>query len=224
MGLHPAGTAVYFIFQSTLIFGAVKVIVEDQAREDIAFIRHAIEEGGAYATARSPDMLVWGIAVAVGYLATYAFVRGWSPIAPAAVWAVCIGLPWLYSLRRLFRRLLGNSLSPRGPMALALSMLWLGCGIFLTTIVVAAMWTGAAREGWCDAVVAGVLGIAFFASSWLTNLPWLRWVAVAWWLGEVAVFALRHQPEVLPLSAVLMLLLLAGPGFVLLRRGARVGR
>jgi len=199
-------------------------VIEDRAREDIAFIRHAIEEGGAYATARSPDMLVWGIAVALGHLGAYASIRGWSPIAPNALWAVCICLPWLYSLRRLFKRLIGNSSSPRGPMALALSMLWLGCGIFLTTIVVAAMWTGANREGWLDPIVAGVMGIAFFATAWMTNLPWLRWIALAWWLGEVALFALRHQIEVLPVSAALMLLLLAGPGLVLLRRGARLRR
>jgi hypothetical protein len=68
------------------------------------------------------------------------------------------------------------------------------------------------------------MGIAFFATAWMTNLPWLRWIAVAWWLGEVALFALRHQIEVLPVSAALMLLLLAGPGLVLLRRGARLRR
>ena len=33
-------------------------MLEDQAREDIAFIRRAVEEGDAYATASSPDMLV----------------------------------------------------------------------------------------------------------------------------------------------------------------------
>jgi hypothetical protein len=199
-------------------------VIEDRAREDIAFIRHAIEEGGAYATGRSPDMLVWGVAVALGYLGTYAFIRGWSPVVPRAVWAVCIGSPWLYSLRRQFARLFGGSRPPRGPMAQALSMLWFGCGISLTIIGIAAASTGASREGWCEAVVAGVMGIAFFASAWLTNLRWLRWVAIAWWIGEIALFSFRHKVEVLPLSAALMLLLLAGPGLVLLRRGSRVGR
>jgi hypothetical protein len=199
-------------------------VIEDRAREDIAFIRQAIEEGGAYATACSPDMLVWGIAVALGYIGTYAFVRGWSPLVPHAVWAVCIGLPWLFSLRNVPRRLLGGGGRPRrGSMALALGMLWLGCGIFLTSLSIAALWTGANREGWLDAVTAGVMGIAFFASSWLTNLGWLRWIAIAWWLGELAIFSVRHQVEVLPLSAALMLVLLAGPGLVLLRRGGRPG-
>jgi hypothetical protein len=198
------------------------VVVEDRAREDIAFIRRAIEEGGAYAAACSPDMLVWGLAVALGHLGVYAFICGWSPIAPRWIWTVCIGLPWLYSLRRQFAPLFGRLRPLRGPMVQAVSMLWLGCGIFLTTMGIAAASTGAIREGWFDAVVAGTMGIAFFATAWMTNLRWLRWVAVAWWLGEIAVFALRHRIEVLPLSAVLMLVLLGGPGLVLLRRGARV--
>jgi len=191
-------------------------MIEDRAREDIAFIRHAVEEGRGYATACSPDIMVWGIGVAIGYLGTYAFVRGWSPLRPDWLWLSCIGLPWLYSLRRLLPAFDRGSV--HGPMARALSMLWFGCGVFLTTLAVAAVWTGGIRQGWFDAVVAGVMGIAFFASAWLSNLGWLRWVAVLWWLGELALFALRHRPEALPLSAALMLLLLAGPGLLLLRR------
>lgn len=199
-------------------------MVEEQAREDIAFIRRAIEEGSAYATARSQDMLVWGVAVAIGYLGVYAFVRGWSPIAPGALWVVCLGLPWLFSLRRVARRFGDRRAAAHGPMAQALAMLWLGCGIFLTTLAIAAIVTGEGRNGWCDSVVAGVMGIAFFASATLARLPWLRGIAVAWWLGELALFALRHRVEALPLSAALMLLLLAGPGYVLWTRGGRLRR
>jgi hypothetical protein len=198
-------------------------VIEDQAREDIAFIRRAIEEGGAYATACSPDMLVWGIAVAIGYLGTYGWIRGWSPVAPTALWAACIGLPWLFSLRRLASRLGAGEVRVRGPMAQALAMLWLGCGIFLTTLGIAVM-VAEPRGGWFDAVVAGVMGIAFFASARPAQLAWLRWVGIAWWVGELALFALRHRIEALPLAAALMLLLLAGPGYVLLqRRGGRSG-
>ena len=122
-------------------------MTKDQAREDIAFIRRAIEEGGAYATASSPDMLVWGIAVAIGYLGTYGFIRGWSPIAPGSLWAACLGLPWLFSLRRMARGLAGREVPSRGPMAQALAMLWFACGVFLTTLAIAATVTGEARNG-----------------------------------------------------------------------------
>ena len=68
------------------------------------------------------------------------------------------------------------------------------------------------------------MGIAFFAAASPARLQWLRWVGIAWWVGELALFALRHRIEALPLAAALMLLLLAGPGYVLLqRRGSRSG-
>ena len=161
--------------------------------------------------------------MAIGYLGTYGWIRGWSPVAPRLLWAACIGLLWLYSLRRLARGLVGGGIRVRGPMAQALAMLWLGCGIFLTPL---GIWSIIAepRDGWFSAVVAGVMGIAFFAGASLARLPWLRWVGIAWWVGEFALFALRDRIEALPLAAVLMLLLLAGPGYVLLqRRGGRSG-
>jgi hypothetical protein len=194
-------------------------MIEDRVREDIAFIREAIEEGRGYAARCGPDLLVWGVAVAIGHLGTYAFVRGWWTVQPNWLWSACIGLPWFYALRRLPSRLLGGKPpSPASPAVMALRMLWLGCGIFLTTMAIALMWTGEIRLGWFNAVAAGVLGIGVFATAWLANLPWLRWVAVAWWAGELALYALRQRPEALLLSAALMLVLFAGPGLVLVGR------
>jgi hypothetical protein len=71
--------------------------------------------------------------------------------------------------------------------------------------------TGQARYGWWNAVVAGVMGIGFFATASLTRLAWLRCVAIAWWAGELALFALRHRLEALPLAAALMLRCSRGP-------------
>ena len=62
---------------------------KDSVREDIAFIRHAIEQGRGYAGAHSFDLLVWGIALAKGYLGTYATVTGWWRLNPNWLWAVC---------------------------------------------------------------------------------------------------------------------------------------
>jgi len=195
-------------------------MVRDPVHEDIAFIRAAIEQGRNYATGRSPDLVVWGIALAIGYLGAYAFVQGWSGIKPGWLWwTACIVVPWLYSLRRPLRRLVGDQspAQPR-PMVVALRMMWLGCGVTLTTLFVAASWTGEIRHGWLAPVVAGIFAAAMFATAFLASLPWLRWVAVGWWLGEFAIFALLNSPEALLLSAALMLVLLAGPGLVLMRR------
>jgi hypothetical protein len=196
-------------------------VTEDPVRDEIAFIRSAIEAGRGYAGARSPDMLVWGIAVAAGYLGTYATVRGWWRLDQSWLWAVCIVLPWIYSLRCTLRRFVPGQAAtePQRPAtARAMQMLWLGCGICLTSLAAGLMITGEINRGWFGAVTAGILGIAFFASSFLCNLAWMRWVAVVWWLGELGLLFLERRPEMLPVSALMMLGLLALPGFVLLRR------
>ncbi len=185
---------------------------------DIAFIRNAIEGGRAYARGRSADLLIWGLFVAAGYLATYAYVQRWSSIDPNWIWAFAIGLPWLYSLRRFGARLVGLAgVAPaRSPMAQALSTLWFGCGIALMTLAIVANFIGDPRVHWYDAAVAGILGIAFFVGASLCNHRWMRWVGFAWWAGVFLLYELRDTRAVLPAAAAMMLLFLAGPGLALL--------
>jgi hypothetical protein len=188
---------------------------ENSAREEIAFIRRAIDQGRGYAEARSLDMFLWGIAIAAGYLGTYATVVGWWPVDIGWVWTICIVLPCIYSLRRFFLR---RCAQPHvTPSLQGLRVLWLGCGIFLTALSVLLQMTGEIRQGWYNAVAAGVMGIGFLVTSSLVNLLWLRWIAIAWGLAAVLLYAIRRDVEVLPASAALMLLLLALPGFVLWR-------
>jgi hypothetical protein len=193
-------------------------VIDERVREDIALIRGAIEEGRGYATRCGPGLVVWGAALAAGFVATYAFVLGWSPVAPAVSWPVAIAASWIYSLRRFWQRGAGEApVAAYGPAVVALRMLWFGLGIFLTSLTLAVLWSGAPAD-WLAAVVAGALGAAVFATAWLAQMTWLRWVALAWWIGELALFALRQRPEALLLSAALMLLLLAGPGVALALR------
>ena len=194
---------------------------DNRLRDDIAFIREAIEDGRAYAARSGPGMIWWGGALAGGFAATYAFVRGWSPVPPAVLWPVALAVPWAHCLYRLRSRSTGPRPAPRGPMIVALRALWAGLGIFLTTLTLMALWSSSQPVGWLPAVAAGALGAAVFATAWMAAIPWLRWIAVAWWIGELALFALRGRPEMLLLSAALMLLLLAGPGLVLVLQRQR---
>jgi hypothetical protein len=120
-------------------------MIDDRVRDDIALICEAIEEGRGYATASGQGLVVWGIALAAGFVATYAFVRGYqSALPPAALWPLAIAVPWAYWLRRVWGRAQGDAPAPsRSPLVVALRMLWLGLGIFLTTLTLAVL--GAAR-------------------------------------------------------------------------------
>src|ERR1700731_87256 len=110
----------------------------DALRDEIAFIRRAIEEGRGYAINWGGDMLVWGVAIAAAYLGCFASTRGWWAIDSNWIWAGFVALGWLYSLQRVLRHVLSGAPWPtRRPMAHAMRMLWFACGIFLTTLAIA---------------------------------------------------------------------------------------
>ena len=191
-------------------------MVDRGVEADIAFIRSTLEEGRAYARRRSPDMFVWGLFVAAGYLGTYAYVRHWSSVDPNWVWLVAIAIPWAYSLRRWWFWLLGSrlarlsaarrrALSPCSGSAPASRLL---------TLAVAANWGGVAAYHWYDAAVAEHSCHRVLRGSFLCNVAWLRFVAVAWWIGALLLYGLRGD-GVLLLGAAMMLLFLAGPGLIL---------
>jgi hypothetical protein len=190
---------------------------ENAARDDIAFIRRTIEQGRRIAGAWSPDMLVWGIAIAIGYFGTYARVRGHWALNSDWLWIACILLPWAYSLRRLPARLFAPQPDAQRPLAAPVSMLWFACGVFLSILGLACIVSGERNAWWINPAAAGVMGIGFFVSSLLSNVVWLRWIGVAWWAGELAAFALRQRAEGLLLAGALMLVLLALPGLLLMR-------
>src|SRR5260221_14708602 len=133
----------------------------------------------------------------------YGPAPGWWRLNPIGLGPASIPLPGL-SPRPPPRR---SPSSPSQPIATpplviqALRMLWFGCGIFLSLFSVAVIVAGDMRPGWFNAVAAGVFGIAFFVSSYLCNLAWMRWVAAGWWGAALLLYAFRHRLEVLPLSA-----------------------
>ena len=199
---------------------------EDYLRDEIAFIRQAIEEGRGWAAARGSDFVVWGTALAVGYTGTYALLKLGGSFDRYWLWSACIALPWIYVFRWLLpAQWFGQLQHPpsQRPMAVALRMLWYACGIFLTIFWIATSVDGEIERGWFTAVTFGTLGVGFFASSYLCNLVWMRWIAIAWWIGATATYALRQRSEVMLLAATLMLLLMAGPGLALRGRQDRSG-
>lgn len=194
-------------------------MVDRGVEADIAFIRNSLEEGRAYARRRSPDMFVWGLLMAAGYLGTYAWARHWSSLDPDYVWLVAVGIAWAYSLRRWWFGLFGGQVPVQRatPMARAFAMLWLGSGISMMTLAIAVNLIGEMTQTyhWYDTAVASILATAFFTGSFLCNVTWLRLVAVAWWVGSLFVYRLQNGLTVLLLGAAMMLLFLAAPGLVL---------
>ena len=192
---------------------------EDRAREDIAFIRHALEGGRKYARFRAPDIAFWGGTMALGYLGTYAFVEGFSGVYPTYVWWPLVALGWFFSSRHFWRRRSAACDGEvRGEAARILGALWLGFGITTISFSVLGAVAGHAA-GDMNFISAGLLGLCFFVSAAVTGIGWLRWIALGWWASEFLFAAMGDRPAALLVGAALMLGLLTLPGLVLwLRR------
>ena len=103
-------------------------------RDDIAFIRQAVADGRSFAFGRSPDILVWGIALAAGFFANYAALKYGAPSRIGWIWLGTLVLPWAFTMRRAFR----VTRSTRPVLVEAVSSVWIGSGIFLTTLTIVA--------------------------------------------------------------------------------------
>ncbi|MGV8996486.1 MAG: hypothetical protein ACOH12_06020 [Parvibaculaceae bacterium] len=192
---------------------------DDHIRDDIAFIRQAMEEGRAYARLRSPEFAVWGLAIACGYFGTYARVVHLWTLNPHLIWWVPVGLAWAFSLRDVIPRRL-NRQGAEAPtlMVSTLRSLWLGYGITIMLFAVLIFPSNIHTE-WFDMVPSAMLGLCFFVSSTVSGIRWLRVLAVCWWGAAAALFLVRDQAEVLLLGGIFMLAFLFVPGLVLwLRR------
>lgn len=187
---------------------------DDRIREEIAFIRSALEEGRAYAHLRSPDFTVWGALMALGYLATYGSVTGFWSIGPGAIWWSLVALGWLFSLRGVWNR----GRREEGPSVQALRALWLGFGVTALLFAVLPL-AGSGRGEGLDVLSSGLLGLAFFVSATISRVSWLRLVAAGWWGAAIVFFLLHGRAEALLAGAGFMIVLLCLPGLVLwLRR------
>jgi hypothetical protein len=186
-------------------------MADDGVHEDIAFIRQTLEEGRAYARFRSPDFAVWGAIVALGYLGIYARAAGLWTLNPGLVWWPLIALGWLFSMRGAVAR---RGEARRGPAGRALGALWLGLGVTLMLFGIAQT-VGDAHFSSMDEMVAGALGICFFASAAISGVTWLRWIAVGWWLAACVFMVLHDRPEAALAGAAFSFLLMCVPGLVL---------
>jgi hypothetical protein len=192
--------------------------MDEDARADLAVIRRAIEDGRRFAAGGGGYMILWGGVIGLGQLATYATVRGRLGLDLDVLWSVCLPLAWAATALLVWREI--RTRQVRTLAGRVLSMTWFGCGITLSVLYVATRLGGGFQPGWYLAISAGVMGIGFFATSFLCAYRWMRAVAVAWWLGEAALYLGRGNLETVALSGVMYLLLLALPGIVLARRPA----
>lgn len=182
--------------------------------DDLAAMRRLMEESsrGVYETGK--HYMLWGLVVAAGLCLTY-----WS-LGRREAW-----IPWIWGIGLLVgwgaAAWLGSREAARAPVETLVSQtragIWIGCGIGMTILGLLGYYTGAIRPGALPAVIAVVMGVGYFASSFAYRSMVVRALGVAWWIGAVALL-LWQGPHALLVLAALLVVLQVVPGALFHRR------
>lgn len=189
--------------------------------DDLAAIRRLMEESAQGVHESGKHYVLWGVVIAAGLLLTYWAIGRAESVVPW-IWSGCLLLAWAGSLW------LGTREAARAPVETLVSRIragiWIGCGIGMTMLGLLGYLTGAVRPEALPAVIATVLGIGYFASSFGYRSTPVLLLGVAWWVGAAALYRWPGPHALLVLAALLVVLQVI-PGLVLGRRArARQGQ
>lgn len=183
---------------------------ERTPEEDLAMIRRLMTEGREAADAGGPFYLLWGVAVLLGLVGTYLAARNGLGLDPELLWIGVVGAGWVGSFWLGWRR--GERVPVETTGGRVMMGIWVGGGVTMTLLGFAVPAAGlVGTVGEILGPIAMVLGTCSFASSFVARSGGLRWAAVGWWAGGVAMLWWSGAAALLIMAAqVLVLMILPG--------------
>ena len=178
-------------------------------------IRRLMADSQRVISDRGTHFIAWGLIISAALVLSHFAATGRIGVNPGWIWVAAIGTGWIFSLvvgLRESREAAVQTLATR-----LLSAIWIGCGVTLTVLGVVGEAVGAFGTGGFNAVVAGVLGLCYFATGVIYGSPWVRRLAVAWWAGAVLLLALPGVPGDLVMAAMIVALQVV-PGLLFYQR------
>ena len=196
---------------------------------EVAYVKALAEEGRNAPLVGGVLYVIWGVAMAVAALATYASASGLLSLPFVGglwFWVVSFGVGWAASFV-----VGGKSLTKPGALTVGnktARAAWIAVGVFMSLFWGAAMlFQGRLSSAGFDArflyglmfpVAFGLYGIAFFATAVAARLDWMRGFAIASWIFSVAALYFIGEPGQFLVGAAGSLFCAALPGVLMMRR------
>lgn len=197
---------------------------ETSLQDDLTFLRGLAEAGRNAPLTSGPYFLSAGLLFGLTSFVAWAVATGRTVLPPQAqvwVWlaAMVVYLPVIWFLNRA---------QPGRPGSVvlvnrAVGMMWSGLGTGIGVMFVAGMilaWRCGTPIVWVmfPSLVLALYGAGWSATAFISGQAWLRGVAAGAFAGALVVAAAIDSPAIFLLYGLLILLLVALPGWVLLRR------
>ncbi|MHB8284286.1 MAG: hypothetical protein ACYDD1_06380 [Caulobacteraceae bacterium] len=193
-------------------------------RDDLAFIKALAQEGRRAPLLNGRILLATGVIYGAASLGEWAMAVGVLQLPRAWLWGVwLLATAIFYPLLWSFRRASCGRPGASAVNNVAAGAAWRGLGYAVLTMVVAtglAAWREHSAIVW-DTFPCAVL--VFYGAGWMvaaamSQLAWVRWVAAGCLICAVAVGVVAGTPASCLVFAAGCLLLVALPGWLLLRQ------
>lgn len=191
---------------------------QQSAIEEIAHIRRVIDESRQFTFDNGKYYLTWGALTTAAIFAEYAAILTGKESLSVWIWVGAVGIGSLLSVIMAMREPSRLGGWPVGAKFIAL--IWGSSGVSMTIIGFVGPFTGALHSWAICPAVATVVDGAFAMSSLVYRLKWVLMVGIAWWVGALAMFAVRGIAT-LPMYGVMMILFGIIPGLVFYRNSKK---
>jgi hypothetical protein len=130
------------------------------------------------------------------------------------VWVVLMACGWAFSYFEYYRK---KSCKVESFAGKIIGRLWLSFGITMTIVGFGGYFSKAINGEFISALMAIILGAAYYISSALYEWKGFRYIALFWWIGGFAMFYVRDISQLL-IMAGLMIFGQVVPGIILYRK------
>lgn len=186
---------------------------------ELAVIRKIMEDSRYTVEYNGIHFIFWGVLVTFCLIANYFMILdGTADKYSGMLWAILMPLGAVADFFIGWKVAEKNRVSTFAGRLLG--SLWLASGIAMFMFGFLGPLSGAYKPVFISPVISTALGISYFASGSIQQLPWLRNLAFGWWAGAALMF-LWPGKQTLLVFAVMMLFLQVVPGFIINRNRKR---
>lgn len=187
------------------------------ALDELLFIKKVIQDSRKIVVDNGVGYILWGILIVIGMTAGYIkfllnlqFNFTWA-------WVVIISVGWVITFFTFYKKKERKAKTFAGRI---IGCLWFSSGISMTLVGFGGYYTGAIRGEVVSAVIAIILGSAYYLSSVIYEWKWFKLIGLLWWAGGFLIFLMRGVEQIL-IMIVLMIFGQIFPGIILYRKSKK---
>ena len=185
---------------------------EKKALDELLFIKKVIEDSKKIAADNGMGYIVWGFLIMIGQIGGYIRYKYNLDFDYILAWIIIIAIGWTFSYFMYYRRKDKNKVHTFAGKILG--GLWFYTGVSMTIAGFVGYYSHSVPGESLAAVLCTILGGAYYLVAIISDLKWMKFFGVFWWLGGILLFFIKTYD----LFLVMALLMLFGqiiPGLVL---------